>query len=207
MPLEATEQPCSNLVCVFCASGEGNDPVYAETATALGRALVAAGYGLVYGGGARGLMGRVARSVHQNGGEVLGIMPRTLSAVEGCAEEIGRMVMVDSMHQRKAIMNDNATAFIALPGGFGTLEELLEITTWSMLSIHSKPVIVLNANGYYSALKDMISKAVDAGFVQGHFKDIIVFCDTPEEAVAAIKAYVVPSERFDLDWKQPAVQA
>ncbi|KAJ2352923.1 hypothetical protein IWW50_004444 [Coemansia erecta] len=190
-----------NLVCVFCASRDGNDPVYLEAAALLGSALAASDYGLVYGGGSNGLMGQVARSVHESNGTVVGVMPRALMAVEGCADEIGRMVVVDGMHERKAMMNELARAFIALPGGFGTLEELLEITTWSMLSIHSKPVIVLNTNGYYDALRGMITSAVDAGFVSGENKEIVVFCDTPEEAVKAIETYCAPSSRYGLDWK------
>ncbi|KAJ2852430.1 hypothetical protein IWW36_000317 [Coemansia brasiliensis] len=191
----------NNLVCVFCGSYDGNDPIYINAATALGRELVKSGYGLVYGGGTRGLMGRVARSVHDNNGQVVGIMPRALMSAEGCADEVGKMIVVESMHQRKSMMNDRASAFIALPGGFGTLEELLEITTWSLLSIHSKPVIVLNINGYYSALKDMVDTAVNAGFVSASNKNIVVFCDSPEDAVAAIKSYVPPSSRFGLNWE------
>ncbi|KAJ1835878.1 hypothetical protein IWW55_002405 [Coemansia sp. RSA 2706] len=190
-----------NLVCVFCGSHEGSDPAYAAAATALGRELATSGYGLVYGGGGRGLMGRVARSVYENKGPVVGVMPRALMSVEGCAEEVGKVVVVDSMHQRKGMMNEHATAFIALPGGFGTLEELLEITTWSLLSIHSKPVIVLNTNGYYEALKNMVETTVAAGFVSSGNRDIIVFCDTPEEAVAAIKTYNPPETRYGLDWQ------
>ncbi|KAJ2778478.1 hypothetical protein H4R18_004576 [Coemansia javaensis] len=191
----------NGLVCVFCGSSDGRDPAYGEAAQALGRALAGSRYGLVYGGGGLGLMGRVARAVHESSGRVLGIMPRALTKVEGCGEEVGEVVMVDSMHQRKSLMNDHAVAFIALPGGFGTLEELLEMTTWSQLSIHKKPIIVLNTNGYYSGLKNLIEHTVDAGFVRGAHKGIIQFCDTPEEAVAAIKTYTGPEDRHDLTWK------
>ncbi|KAJ2854526.1 hypothetical protein J3B02_002631, partial [Coemansia erecta] len=160
------------------------------------------GYGLVYGGGDQGLMGRVARAVHENGGPVLGITPRALTKIEG-GESYGRTILVDSMHERKGMMNDNAMSFIALPGGFGTMEELLEITTWSLLSIHSKPVVVLNTNGYYNALKDFIEKAVAAGFVESTNRDILVFCDTPQEAVAAIAKYQPPETRYKLNWSAP----
>ncbi|KAJ1667976.1 hypothetical protein IW140_002410 [Coemansia sp. RSA 1813] len=190
----------SNLVCVFCASHDSIDSSYNEAAEALGREIAKAGYGLVYGGGGRGLMGRVARSVHASDGDVLGIIPHTLTTVEGCNDKIGRTILVDSMHERKSLMNDNAMAFIALPGGLGTMEELLEISTWSMLSIHTKPVIIVNTNGYYSALGDLLDKAVEAGFMKAANKDIIKFCDTPAEAVAAIKKYNPQPARFDLSW-------
>ncbi|KAJ1857291.1 hypothetical protein GGH12_002659 [Coemansia sp. RSA 1822] len=190
----------SNLVCVFCGSSTGTDPSYMDAATQLGRELATQGYGLVYGGGTRGLMGQVARSTQANAAPVLGIMPRALMSVEGCANEIGRMLVVNNMHERKSKMNEYARAFIALPGGFGTLEELLEITTWSMLSIHSKPVIVLNTNGYYEPLKKMVEGAVEGGFVSKGNSGIILFCDTPEEAVKAIKTYVPPDTRYGLDW-------
>ncbi|KAJ2810957.1 hypothetical protein H4S07_002368 [Coemansia furcata] len=188
-----------NLVCVFCASHDSTNPVYNEAADELGRELVQAGYGLVYGGGGHGLMGRVARGVFDSNGSVLGIIPRSLTKYEGTIE-IGQTILVDSMHERKQLMNDRAMAFIALPGGFGTLEELLEVATWSMLRIHSKPIIVLNTNGYYNALSDMIDKAVEAGFVKAGNKDIIVMCDTPKEAIAAIKSYALPTSRYDLTW-------
>ncbi|KAJ2323748.1 hypothetical protein GGI00_005531 [Coemansia sp. RSA 2681] len=188
-----------NLVCVFCASHDSPNEVYNEAANALGRELAQAGYGLVYGGGGCGLMGRVARGVSENNGPVLGIIPRPLTKIEG-SNEVGRTIFVDSMHERKQLMNEHASAFIALPGGFGTLEELLEITTWSMLSIHSKPIVVVNIDGYYNALRDMIDKAVEAGFVRPGNQHIIVMCDTPKEAVAALKSYSVPSTRYGLSW-------
>ncbi|KAJ1726936.1 hypothetical protein LPJ61_004865 [Coemansia biformis] len=194
------EGSSSNLVCVFCGSGDGNDPAYAEAAQALGRELVQAGYGLVYGGGDSGLMGRVARATQASGGRVVGIMPRALTTIEGCGVEIGEMVMVDSMHERKSLMNDHAAAFVALPGGFGTLEELLEITTWAQLAIHNKPVVVVNTNGYYSALKAMIDGAANAGFIKAQCQKSIVFCDTPADAVAAIKAFKPRAPRYDIEW-------
>ncbi|KAJ2026786.1 hypothetical protein IWW57_002926 [Coemansia sp. S610] len=175
-----------NLVCVFCASSDSPNAAYNDAADTLGRELAQAGYGLVYGGGGHGLMGRVARGVFDNNGSG--------------SIEIGRTILVDSMHERKQLMSQHAMAFIALPGGFGTLEELLEVATWSMLCIHSKPIIVLNTNGYYNALSDMIDKAIEAGFIKSTNKDVIVMCDTPQEAIAAIKSYTVPTTRYDLTW-------
>ncbi|KAJ1954848.1 hypothetical protein EC988_002210 [Linderina pennispora] len=194
----------SNLVCVFCASHDSPDASYNEVANRLGELLAKSSYGLVYGGGGRGLMGRVARSVSSNKGDVLGIIPRALTRLEGCSE-VGRTITVDSMHERKSLMNEHAMAFISLPGGFGTMEELLEITTWSQLSIHSKPVIVLNTNGFYDALREFINKAVEAGFVQKENRDIIKFVDTPEEAIHAIKEYRAPNARYSLNWDKEQV--
>ncbi|KAJ2696041.1 hypothetical protein H4218_004860 [Coemansia sp. IMI 209128] len=188
-----------NLVCVFCASSDSPNAAYNDAADTLGRELAQAGYGLVYGGGGHGLMGRVARGVFDNNGSVLGIIPHPLTKLEGSIE-IGRTILVDSMHERKQLMSQHAMAFIALPGGYGTLEELLEVATWSVLCIHSKPIIVLNTNGYYNALSDMIDKAIEAGFIKSTNKDVIVMCDTPQEAIAAIKSYTVPTTRYDLTW-------
>ncbi|PIA13901.1 hypothetical protein COEREDRAFT_83183 [Coemansia reversa NRRL 1564] len=195
-----------NLACVFCASSDGNNPIYAEAARELGSELVKGGYGLVYGGGTWGLMGHLARSVHEAKGKVLGVMPRALTNLEGYDDNLGEMVLVDNMHERKSKMEKHASAFIALPGGFGTFEELLEIITWSTLSIHRKPIIVLDTNGYYSALKDMITKAVDAGFIASDKKNVVVFCNTPAEAVAAIKNYTPLPEQPELSW-EPKVSA
>ncbi|KAJ2763043.1 hypothetical protein IWQ56_004871 [Coemansia nantahalensis] len=190
----------SSLVCVFCGSSSGNDPAYVEAAQELGRELVRNGYGLVYGGGTGGLMGSVAHATSESGGRVVGIMPRPMTSIEGCGNQVGEMIMVDSMHQRKSLMNDHAAAFIALPGGFGTLEELLEMTTWSKLSIHAKPLIAVNTNGYYSPLQAMIKQGVDMGFIDDSGNDTIVFCDTPAAAVAAIKTYIPQAKRDDVDW-------
>ncbi|KAI9502541.1 hypothetical protein GGI25_006361 [Coemansia spiralis] len=194
----------TNLVCVFCASSDSPDSSYNEAAEALGREIAKAGYGLVYGGGGRGLMGRVACSVNDNNGDVLGIIPRALTKIEGSNLDVGRTILVDNMHERKRMMNDNAMAFIALPGGLGTMEELLEMSTWSYLSIHAKPVIVVNTNGFYSALKELIDKAIEAGFIKSANRGIIQFCDTPKEAVAAIKTYTLPSTRHDINWATDA---
>ncbi|KAJ2884276.1 hypothetical protein IWW38_005445 [Coemansia aciculifera] len=192
----ASETP---LICVFCASRDSPNEVFNEAADELGRELALAGYGLVYGGGGLGLMGRVARGVSENNGSVLGIIPRAMTLIEGTAE-VGKTILVDSMHERKQLMNEHAAAFISLPGGFGTLEELLEVTTWSLLRIHSKPVIIVNTNGYYNPLRDMIDNAVEAGFVKPEHRSVIAICDTPKEAVAAIKSYSIPENRHEMTW-------
>ncbi|KAJ2725964.1 hypothetical protein GGI07_000892 [Coemansia sp. Benny D115] len=192
-------------VCVFCGSKDSTYPEVNEAANKLGTEIVKAGYGLVYGGGNHGLMGRVAQSAFDNGGDILGIVPKALVGIEN-STFIGNTVVVNTMHERKSKMNDNAAAFIALPGGYGTFEELLEITVWSILSIHVKPVIVLNINGYYNPLKDLINNAVDFNFVAKGNQNAIVFCDTPEEAVAAIADYVLPESRYQLDWTAPKAE-
>ncbi|KAJ1998869.1 hypothetical protein GGI04_001514 [Coemansia thaxteri] len=188
-----------NLVCVFCASSDSKHEVHNEMASELGRELARSGYGLVYGGGGRGLMGRVARGVAENNGAVVGIIPRALTTIEGFSD-IGRTILVETMHERKQLMNEYAEAFISLPGGLGTLEELLEIATWSRLGIHSKPIVVLNTNGYYDALSQMIDTAIDAGFIPEGSRNIFVMCDTPKQAVDMLKSYTVPKGRYELGW-------
>lgn len=188
-----------NLVCVFCAAHYSTNDLMNQTSYDLGRELVNAGYGLVYGGGGRGLMGRVAQGAADNNGRVLGIIPKALTAVEGTTE-IGETILVNDMHERKQLFNTHAVAFITMPGGFGTLEELLEISTWSQLSIHSKPVIVLNVNGFYDPLKEMIKNAVDVGFVKPESANVILFCNTISEAINAISTYEIPKTRYALDW-------
>ncbi|KAJ1725337.1 hypothetical protein LPJ53_000469 [Coemansia erecta] len=197
--MSSSNDESSNLVCVFCASQDSPDSSYNDAADVLGKELASAGYGLVYGGGSHGLMGRVARAVDDNSGDVLGITPRALTKLEGTTQ-IGRHILVDSMHERKSLMNENAMAFIALPGGYGTFEELLEIVTWSVLSIHSKPIVVVNINGYYDALKELIDKGIGAGFIKEGNRGIISFCDTPQEAVATVATYKAPNTRFNLNW-------
>ncbi|XP_078448322.1 cytokinin riboside 5'-monophosphate phosphoribohydrolase LOG7-like isoform X2 [Wolffia australiana] len=152
-------------VCVFCGSSSGNKPSYQLAAIRLGQELVERNIDLVYGGGSIGLMGLISQAVYGGGRHVLGIIPRTLMFSEITGETIGEVRAVSGMHQRKAEMARQADAFIALPGGYGTLEELLEVITWAQLGIHDKPVGLLNVDGYYNSLLSFIDKAVDEGFI------------------------------------------
>ncbi|KAH7669147.1 Cytokinin riboside 5'-monophosphate phosphoribohydrolase LOG protein [Dioscorea alata] len=177
-------------VCVFCGSSSGKRTCYKDAATELGKELVARKVDLVYGGGSVGLMGLVSEAVHQGGGHVLGIIPKTLMNKEITGETVGEVKAVSSMHQRKAEMASHSDAFIALPGGYGTLEELLEVITWAQLGIHNKPVGLLNVEGYYNSLLAFIDKAVEDGFIQPFQRQIIVSAPTAKDLVQKLEEYV-----------------
>ncbi|KAJ6692954.1 LOG FAMILY PROTEIN YJL055W [Salix purpurea] len=193
-------------VCVFCGSSTGKRNCYRDAATELGQELVAKRLDLVYGGGSIGLMGLVSQAVHSGGGNVLGIIPRTLMSKEVqnlicdgfslcfvltiTGETVGEVKPVADMHQRKAEMARNSDCFIALPGGYGTLEELLEVTTWAQLGIHDKPVGLLNVDGYYNYLLTFIDKAVDDGFIKPSQRNIIVSAPNAKELVQKLEEYV-----------------
>ncbi len=152
-------------VCVFCGSNLGDRPEYAEAARSMGRALLERDLELVFGGGNIGLMGVVADTVLAGGGRVTGVIPRALEEREVAHYGVTELRVVSSMHERKAMMEDLSDAFIALPGGIGTFEEILEILTWSQLEIHPKPSGLLNVAGYYDKLMNVLQQAVDAGFM------------------------------------------
>ncbi|HKJ71746.1 MAG TPA: TIGR00730 family Rossman fold protein [Gammaproteobacteria bacterium] len=153
-------------ICVFAGSGTGKGPTYAEAAAALGGLLARRGLGVVFGGGHTGLMGVLADAALAAGGEVIGVIPEALRDRELAHEGLSRLEVVDSMHTRKARMNDLADAFIALPGGVGTLEELFEMFTWAQLGIHHKPCGLLNAGGYYDPLIRFLDDMVAAEFLR-----------------------------------------
>ncbi|KAK2400916.1 Cytokinin riboside 5'-monophosphate phosphoribohydrolase log7 [Trifolium repens] len=177
-------------ICVYCGSSSGNKPTYQEAAVELGKELVERRIDLVYGGGSVGLMGLVSQAVHDGGRHVLGVIPRSLMPREITGDPIGEVRAVSDMHQRKAEMARQADAFIALPGGYGTLEELLEIITWAQLGIHSKPVGLLNVDGFYNSLLSFIDKAVDEGFISPKARRIIVSASTAKELVRELEEHV-----------------
>ncbi|XP_019710954.1 cytokinin riboside 5'-monophosphate phosphoribohydrolase LOG1 isoform X2 [Elaeis guineensis] len=177
-------------VCVFCGSSTGKRSCYQDAAVELGKELVARKVDLVYGGGNAGLMGLVSGAVHSGGGHVIGIIPRTLMHKEITGETVGEVKAVASMHQRKAEMAQHSDAFIALPGGYGTLEELLEVISWAQLGIHSKPVGLLNVDGYYNSLLAFVDKAVDDGFIQPFQRHIIVSSPSARDLVQKLEEYV-----------------
>jgi len=177
-------------VCVYCASSLGNDPAIHAVTRALGRLLVAEGLGLVYGGGKAGLMGLVADTVMEAGGTVTGVIPRRLFPREIAHRGITELIEVESMHARKTKMFELADAFIALPGGFGTLEELAEVTTWAQLGIHQKPIGVLNVGGYYDSLLAFLDRGVRDGLLHPDNRAILVDRDEPAALLQALRAYV-----------------
>jgi len=175
-------------LCVYCGSKYGNDPRYRETAVELGRQMADAGVRLVYGGGSVGLMGAIADSVLAHGGEVLGVIPRGLFTTEIGHRGLTELVEVASMHERKARMALESDAFLAMPGGLGTLEELAEIATWAQLGIHAKPVAVLDTDGYWESLLSFLDGAVSAGFVKAEHRDIIIRVDHVDDVLTVLGA-------------------
>ncbi len=152
-------------ICVFCGSHSGENPLFRESAALVGRLLAQRGLGIVYGGGRVGLMGALADAALAAGGHVIGIIPEALAAREVAHRTVSELHVVGSMHERKALMAVHADAFLALPGGFGTLEELFEVVTWRQLGFHEKPCGLLNVAGYFDRLIAFVEEAVAAGFV------------------------------------------
>ena len=167
-----TEQTIKRI-CVFCGSSSGNREIYVAKARELGQSMAAKGIDLVYGAGGIGLMGAVADAVIEAKGEVLGVIPYALATKER-AHPAANMRVVNTMHERKAMMAELSDAFIALPGGFGTFEELLETITWGQLGIHQKPIGLLNVAGYYDPLLEMIDRAVKEGFILPRYQNLMV---------------------------------
>jgi len=153
-------------ICVYCGSGPGNDPAFLETARDFGRMLAQSRIGLVYGGGSVGLMGEIARSVIHHGGHVTGIIPGFLSEREHMLIEAQELIVVDDMHQRKQLMFTKSDAFVALPGGLGTLEEFVEQLTWSQLGRHAKPIVLLNVAGFWDPLLALFDRMGAEGFIR-----------------------------------------
>lgn len=180
-------------ICVFCGSSAGERPAYAEAARQTAQALVERKLGLVYGGGRVGLMGIVADRVLELGGEVIGIMPRALVEKEIEHRGLTELHVVDSMHERKAMMADLADGFIALPGGFGTFEEFCEVLTWAQLGYHAKPCGLLNVADYYAPLLSLFDHAVAEGFVRTGHRSIVLVDETPDRLLAQFAAYEPPT--------------
>ncbi|KAM6578897.1 hypothetical protein CsatB_030734 [Cannabis sativa] len=176
-------------ICVFCGSSPGKKTSYKEAAIELAEELVARNIDLVYGGGSVGLMGLISQAVYDGGRHVLGVIPKTLMPREITGETVGEVKAVADMHQRKAEMAKQSDAFIALPGGYGTLEELLEVITWAQLGIHDKPVGLLNVDGYYNSLLSFIDKAVEEGFISPTARHIIVSSPSAKELVKKMEEY------------------
>jgi uncharacterized protein (TIGR00730 family) len=173
-------------VCVFCGSNRGSSPSFAVAAAELGVALAEAGMGLVYGGGAVGLMGVVADAVLDAGGEVIGVMPEGLVAREIAHRRLTELRVTHSMHERKAEMAARADAFVALPGGLGTFEELCEILTWGQLGLHTKPVVLLDVEGYWTPFFDLLDGAVAAGFLRPAHRELARRADSVAATLALI---------------------
>lgn len=181
-----------NQVCVFCGSQSGTNPIHAEAAREVGRELARRGMTLVYGGGRIGLMGEVALATRASGGKVTGVIPHALAAKEIAFAEATELVVVSTMHERKALMADRADAFVALPGGFGTCDELFEILTWGQLGIHRKPVALLNVGGFFDPLIAWTDHMVREGFLKEKHRALLLSADTVPGLFAALEGWVPP---------------
>ena len=180
-------------VVVFCASSPGHESIFMESARMIGEALVTRGINLVYGGGRVGLMGAIADSVMANGGEVYGVIPKFLNSKEIGHREISQLFEVDTMHERKAKMNLLCDGVIALPGGFGTMEELFEMLTWGQLGLHQKPIGLLNVDGFYDHLILFIEHMVKSGLLKKENQDMLLFANDIHELIDKMEAYEAPS--------------
>lgn len=179
-------------ICVYCGSGLGNRAEYAEAAASLGKALVEDGVGLVFGGGRIGMMGAAARAVLDGGGEAIGVIPQSLMDRDLALLDVTDLRIVPDMHQRKAMMAELADAFIALPGGFGTVEELFEILTWAQLGFHAKPVGLLNVSGYFDHLIRFVEHAVTEGFIAPGYLALLLVNERPADLLAMLEGYETP---------------
>ncbi|MDE2446082.1 MAG: TIGR00730 family Rossman fold protein [Alphaproteobacteria bacterium] len=174
----------AHRLCVYCGSGPGRDPAYMKAADDLGVAMAQAGIGLVYGGGGMGLMGQVARGVLSAGGHVTGIIPEFLVNRERMLEGVNELIVTRTMHERKTIMFEKSTGFVALPGGLGTLEELAEISTWAQLGQHAKPIIVCNIGGYWDGLIHLLDHMRAESFIRAGMEILLDVAPGAEDVVS-----------------------
>lgn len=219
-------EPIKKL-CVFCGSSFGKDAIFEKTAAEFGKLLADRNWGLVYGGGSTGVMGAIAKGCASNGGYVHGIIPEALISKERSnsdevnaeikknnenhkgesplpnSKEYGRTTMVKDMHTRKRLMGEESDAFVALPGGFGTFEELLEVTTWYQLGIHHKPIVVVNINGFYDTFLKFIEESISAGFIAERQRNLLNVFESPAEVLDFIENYQhKESYSYGLNWSQ-----
>ena len=187
------------LVAVYCGSRLGNNEVYEQSARELGRELADNGMGLVYGGASIGLMGAVADEVIQGGAQAVGVIPTFMLKHEIAHEQLTRLHLTDTMHTRKTVMAEYADAFITLPGGLGTLEEIMEIATWRQLYQHEKPMIILNINGFYDRMIEHLKYTAEQGFMKQEDLDRLVVCNTIGEAIELLKTVVTIEGAVDTE--------
>lgn len=180
-------------ITVFCGSSAGNEKVFMEQAYAVGKLLSEQKIGVVYGGAKIGLMGAVADGAMENGGEVIGVLPHFLKNKELAHEQLTELILVETMHERKTKMNALCDGVIALPGGFGTLEELFEMLTWGQLGLHKKPIAILNLNGFYDALLELVQTMVDKGFLKKSNQEMLLSADNIESLLEKMKNYKAPT--------------
>jgi len=174
-------------ICVYCASSTQIKPTFFDAAERLGKIFAETGLSVVFGGGCSGLMGKLADTIMAENGKITGIIPRFMIDEEWHHPNLSELIVVETMHERKALMAEMADAVVALPGGCGTLEELLEAITWKQLGIMSSPIVILNTNGYYDPLIEMLHRAVEENFMRDVHKKMWEVVETPEEVLSAIE--------------------
>ena len=187
------------LVAVYCGSRLGNSDIYEQAARKLGSALAENGMGLVYGGASIGLMGAVADGVIKGGAQAVGVIPTFMLKHEIAHQQLTRLHFTDTMHTRKTVMAEYADAFITLPGGLGTLEEIMEIATWRQLYQHEKPMIILNINGFYDRLVEHLKYTTEQGFMKQEDLERLVICNTIEEAIELLHVIVEIDDNVNTD--------
>jgi uncharacterized protein (TIGR00730 family) len=173
-------------ICVFCGANTGSNPLYAQVATEVGRYIAEQHYTLVYGAGNVGLMGVIADAVMAHGGQTTGVIPEFLQKWEVAHDNLDELIITQTMHERKAIMAERADAFVALPGGYGTLDELFEILTWRQLHLHQKPIGLLNVKGYFDPLLQMVDRMKEEGFLQAENHQLILSANTVGDLFAQL---------------------
>lgn len=189
-------------ITVFCGSSFGNETIYKEQATLLGQTLAKHNIELVYGGANVGLMGAVADGSLHEGGKVIGVLPDFLRSKEIAHTGLTELILVESMHERKTKMNDLCDGVIALPGGFGTLEELFEMITWAQLGLHKKPIAILNINGFYNSLLELIQTMTNKGLLKEENQKMLLVSDNIEDLLDKMKNYIPPTAGKWIDKKQ-----
>src|SRR3972149_8575300 len=190
-------------ICVFCGSNHGARSAYTDAAQQLGKALVSQGMGLVYGGGSIGMMTVIADAVLKEKGEVIGVIPHALSSKEFAHPGLTELRMVSSMHERKAMMAELSDAFIAMPGGFGTFDEFFEILTWAQLGLHSKPIGLLNVEGYFDLLLKFINHVLKERFIKANDYNLIITSNDPDKLLYALKEYKLTEKPLSvINWKE-----
>ena len=175
-------------LCVYCGSSTGSNPSYMAAADRFGHLMAQSGVRLVYGGGGVGLMGAVARAVLAGGGEVTGIIPKFLTEIEVQFNEVSELVVTDSMHARKQLMFERSQAFVALPGGIGTVEETIEMLTWAQLGRHSQPIVIANLGGFWDPMIELLDHIIKAGFARSNIRSIYSVVDKVEDILPRIEA-------------------
>jgi hypothetical protein len=181
-------QPTPKSVCVFCGSRAGDDPAFTADAEALGAGIAAKGWRLVYGAGDVGLMGSVARAAQNAGGDTFGVIPAHLVAWEVGKTDLTRYIVTETMHERKKVMFMNCNAVVVLPGGAGSLDELFEVLTWRQLGLHEKPIYIVNTNGYWDILKQLMNHVTDRGFADHSLLDFLTWVPDAQSALTALAA-------------------